>query len=149
MTGTGATVAYRADERFALCSTFKTLAAAAVPHRNPLSHLDERVTYTRADVNSISPITKDHIATGMTIEQLCDAAIRFSDGAAGNLLMRDIGGPTRLTAYRRELGDTVTRMDDRPGDPRDTVMSDRPGDETPPEEAVIAEAARRIASTLG
>lgn len=128
-TGTGATVAYRADERFALCSTFKTLAAAAVLHRNPLGHLDERVTYTRADVDSISPITQNHIATGMTIRELCDAAIRYSDGTAGNLLVRDIGGPARLTAYLRELGDTVSRMDnyepelnrDRPKDPSDTT----------------------------
>ncbi|GAB3959642.1 class A beta-lactamase BlaC [Actinoallomurus acanthiterrae] len=128
-TGTGATVAYRADERFALCSTFKTLAAAAVLHRNPLGHLDKRVTYTKADVNSISPITEKHIATGMTIRELCDAAIRFSDGTAGNLLMRDIGGPAQLTAYLRGLGDAVSRMDGyepelnrvRPQDPRDTT----------------------------
>jgi beta-lactamase class A len=65
----------------------------------------------------------------MTIRQLCDAAIRYSDGTAGNLLMRDIGGPAQLTAYLRELGDTVSRMDDyepklnriRPQDPRDTT----------------------------
>ncbi|MDX3853446.1 class A beta-lactamase [Streptomyces sp. AK02-01A] len=128
-TETGATVVYRADERFAFCSTFKTLAAAAVLHRNPLGHLDLRVTYTKADVNSISPITKDHIATGMTIRQLCDAAIRYSDGTAGNLLMRDIGGPAQLTAYLRGLGDTTSRMDhyepelnrDPPQDPRDTT----------------------------
>jgi beta-lactamase class A len=128
-TGTGTTVAYRADRRFAFCSTFKALAAAAVLHRNPLSHLDKRVTYTRADVDSISPITQNHVAGGMTIRQLCDAAIRYSDGTAGNLLMRDIGGPAQLTAYLRELGDTVSRMDDyepklnriRPQDPRDTT----------------------------
>jgi beta-lactamase class A len=128
-TGTGATVAYRADQRFAFCSTFKTLAAAAVLHRNPLSHLDKHVAFTRADVDSISPITEKHVASGMTIRQLCDAAIRYSDGTAGNLLMRDIGGPAQLTAYLRELGDTVSRMDDyepelnrmRPKDPRDTT----------------------------
>ncbi|MFE6685686.1 class A beta-lactamase [Streptomyces sp. NPDC057743] len=128
-TGTGATVTHRADERFAFCSTFKTLAAAAVLHHNPLRHLDERLHYTAADVNSISPITKDHIATGMTLRQLCDAAIRYSDGTAGNLLMRDLGGPARLTAYLRELGDSTGRMDtyepelnrNRPHDPRDTT----------------------------
>lgn len=128
-TGTGAAVAYRADERFAFCSTFKALAAAAVLHGNPLGHLDKRVTYTKADVDSISPITENHIATGMTVGQLCDAAIRYSDGTAGNLLMRDLGGPARLTAYLRGLGDPVGRMDDYepelnkigPGDPRDTT----------------------------
>ncbi|MEU7578347.1 class A beta-lactamase [Streptomyces sp. NPDC041068] len=128
-TGSGATLTHRADERFAFCSTFKALAAAAVLHHKPLGHLDKRVTYTAADVDSISPVTEKHIATGMTIRQLCDAAVRHSDGTAGNLLMRDIGGPARLTAYLRGLGDTVSRMDNyepelndvRPKDPRDTT----------------------------
>jgi len=65
----------------------------------------------------------------MTIDELCDAAIRYSDGTAGNLLMRTVGGPRRLTAYLRGLGDTASRMDqyepelnrDSPGDPRDTT----------------------------
>ncbi|GHH76768.1 beta-lactamase [Streptomyces sulfonofaciens] len=128
-TGTGRTLTYRADEHFAFCSTFKTIAVAAVLHRNPLRHLDERVTYTAADVNSVSPIAKDHITTGMTVRQLCDAAIRYSDGTAANLLMRSIGGPAGLTAYLRELGDTVSRLDqyepwlnrDDPKDRRDTT----------------------------
>ncbi|ANW21843.1 class A beta-lactamase [Streptomyces clavuligerus] len=128
-TGTGAEVAHRADERFAFCSTFKALAAAAVLHHHPIRHLERRVTWTRADVDSISPVTEDHIATGLTVGQLCDAAIRHSDGTAGNLLMRDLGGPSRLTAYLRGLGDSVSRMDqyepelnhDPPHDPRDTT----------------------------
>nr|WP_238413006.1 class A beta-lactamase [Saccharothrix deserti] len=128
-TGTGTTIAHRADERFAFCSTFKTLAAAAVLHRNPLSHLDTTIRYTADDLMKSSAITGRHVATGMTIRQLCDAAIRYSDGTAGNLLLRDLGGPAQLTAYARHLGDTVTRMDRMepmiteatPGDPRDTT----------------------------
>jgi beta-lactamase class A len=128
-TGSGASIAYRADERFAFCSTFKALAAAAVLHRYPLSHLDTVVRYTKADVDSISPITRQHIATGMTVRALCDAAIRYSDGTAGNLLVRQVGGPAAFTAYLRGLGDTKTRMDDYepalndelPSSPRDTT----------------------------
>jgi beta-lactamase class A len=128
-TRSNASLAYRADERFALCSTFKTLAAAAVLTRHLLSYLNTVVTYTRADVNSISPVTEQHIRTGMAIGQLCEAAVSHSDGTAGNLLMRDVGGPAQLTAYLRGLGDTVTRMDqyepelnlNPPGDPRDTT----------------------------
>ncbi|WP_433520663.1 class A beta-lactamase [Nocardia pseudovaccinii] len=127
-TGTGRTIAYRADERFAFCSTFKGLAAAAVLQRNPLSHLDTVVTYTEADLLKNAAITPQHVASGMTIRELCDAAVRHSDGTAGNLLLRDIGGPGELTAYAQSLGDTVTRMDRiepaiteaTPGDPRDT-----------------------------
>jgi beta-lactamase class A len=128
-TGTGATVAHRADERFAFCSTFKALATAAVLHRRSLSGLDTVVTYTRDDLLRSSFVTRDHVATGMTIRALCDAAVRHSDGTAGNLLVRDLGGPQQLTAYLRGLGDTVTRMDRMepditaavPGDERDTT----------------------------
>ncbi|WP_373864238.1 class A beta-lactamase [Nocardia vulneris] len=127
-TASGATVTHRADERFAFCSTFKGLAAAAMLQRNPLSHLDTVVRYTDEDLTKNAAITPQHVATGMTIRDLCDAAVRYSDGTAGNLLLRDIGGPAELTAYLRGLGDPITRMDRiepaiteaTPGDPRDT-----------------------------
>lgn len=128
-TGTGVTVAHRADERFAFCSTFKGLAAAAVLQRNPLSHLDTVITYSRDDLLKNASVTPRYVDRGMTIRQLCDAAVRYSDGTAGNLLLRDLGGPAELTAYARSLGDSVTRMDRiepaiteaTPGDPRDTT----------------------------
>ncbi|WP_433580578.1 class A beta-lactamase [Nocardia brasiliensis] len=127
-TASGAIIAHRADERFAFCSTFKGLAAAAMLQRNPLSHLDTVVRYTEADLTKNAAITPQHVATGMTIRDLCDAAVRYSDGTAGNLLLRDLGGPAELTAYLRGLGDPITRMDRiepaiteaTPGDPRDT-----------------------------
>ena len=127
--GAGGTVEHRADERFAFCSSFKGIAAAAVLHRNPMSHVDTVVTYTEADLLPNATITPRHVGTGMTIRDLCDAAVRHSDGTAGNLLLRDLGGPAELTAFTRELGDTVTRMDRiephiteaTPGDPRDTT----------------------------
>ncbi|MEV6876650.1 class A beta-lactamase [Amycolatopsis sp. NPDC051128] len=128
-TGSGTTITHRADERFAFCSAFKGLATAAVLFRNPMAHLDTVVTYTEADLMKSSAVTRKHVATGMTIRDLCDAAVRFSDGTAGNLLLRDLGGPAGLTAYLRGLGDYVTRMDRiepviteaTPGDPRDTT----------------------------
>ncbi|MEU0109083.1 class A beta-lactamase [Streptomyces sp. NPDC006251] len=130
-TGTGATVVHRTDERFAFCSTFKALAAAAVLHHRSPHDLDRRVTYTRADLRSTTPITGRHLATGMTLRQLCDAAVRFSDGAAGNLLMREIGGPAQLTAYLRGLGDKVSRMDHYEPELHD-VPPDDPSDTTTP-----------------
>ncbi len=123
------TIEHRADERFAFCSTFKGLAAAAVLHRNPMTHLDTVVTYTQADLMDSSKITSRHVQTGMKLRDLCDAAVRYSDGTAGNLLLREVGGPAELTRYLRELGDNETRMDRiepditsaTPGDPHDTA----------------------------
>ncbi|GAB7144916.1 class A beta-lactamase [Mycobacterium riyadhense] len=124
-----AQIAYRADERFAFCSTFKAPLVAAVLHQFPLPHLDKVITYTSDDIRSTSPVTQQHVATGMTIGQLCDAAIRYSDGTAANLLLADIGGTATFTGYLRELGDTVSRLDqvepelnrDAPDDQRDTT----------------------------
>ena len=128
-TGAGPAIAYRADERFAFCSTFKAPLVAAVLHQFPPTHLDKVVTYTRDDINSTSPVTEQHVDSGMTIGQLCDAAIRYSDGTAANLLLADIGGPAAFTGYLRSLGDTVSRLDqaepelnrDAPNDERDTT----------------------------
>ena len=53
-------------------------------------------------------VTRDHLGTGMTLRRLCDAAVRFSDGTAGNLLLREIGGPAgadAVPAWPRRRGD--------------------------------------------
>ncbi|GHJ93976.1 hypothetical protein SNE510_34950 [Streptomyces sp. NE5-10] len=114
---TGRTLAHRDDERFPLCSTFKTLAVAAV--LRDLDHdgtfLARRLRYTAAYVarSGWSPVTgsAENIARGMTVAELCDATIRFSDNTAANLLLRELGGPTAITRFARSVGDPVTRLD--------------------------------------
>ncbi|MBF6631111.1 MAG: serine hydrolase [Comamonas sp.] len=39
------------------------------------------------------------------------ATITTSDNTAGNLILDSYGGPAALTAYVRQLGDEVTRLD--------------------------------------
>jgi beta-lactamase class A len=130
--GSGLRVEHRAGERFALCSTFKWLAAAAVLARVDAGaeRLDRRVKYSRSDLLDYSPITSAQVAHGsMTLSALCAAAIEFSDNTAANLVLASIGGPNALTEYARSLGDPVTRLDRMepglneaaPGDVRDTT----------------------------
>ena len=122
----------RVDERFPMCSTFKLLAAAAVLARVDAEQerLDRRIRFDAGDVVVNSPTTKDrHGEPGMSLAELCEAAMTVSDNTAGNLLLASLGGPAGLTAYARSLGDTVTRLDRiepelneaLPGDPRDTT----------------------------
>ncbi|MGW3515290.1 class A beta-lactamase [Streptomyces hydrogenans] len=114
---TGRTLAHRDDERFPMCSTFKTLAVAAV--LRDLDHdgtfLARRLHYTAAYVarSGWSPVagSTENIARGMTVAELCDATIRFSDNTAANLLLRELGGPTAITRFARSTGDPVTRLD--------------------------------------
>ena len=92
---TGQELSHRADERFPMCSTFKVLAAAAVLDRNPTEHLDLRVRYRPTDVVPFSPITESHVDGGLTIRELCDAAIRYSDNTAETCCSTIWAGPVR------------------------------------------------------
>lgn len=111
---TGRAVRYRADELFPMCSLFKTLASAAVLRdldRNG-EFLSRRIHYTDADLpKEGSDKTREHLADGMTVAELAEVAITFSDNGAGNLLLRELGGPTAITRFARSLGDRVTRLD--------------------------------------
>ncbi|MGI5128340.1 class A beta-lactamase [Pseudonocardia sp. CA-107938] len=127
-TGDDRELGHRADERFPHCSTFKVLAAGAVLDRYPIEHLEQRVPIAASDVVSHSPISGRRVGTGMTIREAADAAIRYSDNTAGNLLLKQVDGPAGVTAFVRSLGDGVTRLDRWetelnsaiPGDERDT-----------------------------
>lgn len=127
-TGSERTVSFRADERFAYCSTFKVLAVGALLRQRTLDQFDAIVEYAEADLVAYSPITEQHLDRGMTLRELCDAAIRYSDNAAANLLLRELGGPGGLQGELATIGDLVTQVDRIepelntavPGDPRDT-----------------------------
>jgi beta-lactamase class A len=113
-TGSGRRVAYKAGERFALCSTFKWLAASAVLARvdRGVERLDRRIPYGKADLLSTSPVTGAHVGEGsMPIGDLCAAAIAVSDNAAANLILKTLGGPAGLSRWLRGAGDGVTRLD--------------------------------------
>ncbi|MFM9608439.1 class A beta-lactamase [Streptomyces niveiscabiei] len=110
-TATGRTLTHRADERFPMCSVFKAPAAAAVL-RDGLDPA-KRIHYTQQELtdSGYAPVTEKHLDTGMTVEELCAAAVSHSDNAAANFLLRELGGPTAITRFARSLGDPVTRLD--------------------------------------
>ncbi|WP_169981323.1 class A beta-lactamase [Microbispora sp. H10836] len=111
-TATGKTIGYRAGERFALASTFKAVAAAAVLARTTDRELTKKVVHWTADeVKPYSPETGKHVKDGMTLAELCRAAIIYSDNTAGNMLLKRIGGPEGLTRYFRTLKDPISRLD--------------------------------------
>ena len=130
-TATGGVDGHRLDERFPMCSTFKFLAAAMVLARVDAGRerLDRRVVVSRGSLLEWAPVTSRHVGgAGMTVAELCEAAITVSDNTAANLLLASAGGPAAVTAFARHVGDAVTRLDRTeptlneatPGDPRDT-----------------------------
>jgi beta-lactamase class A len=107
-TGSGVEVQWRSDERFAFASTYKALAAGAVLDSVGIEGLDEVVEYTEADLVTYSPVTEQHVGEGMTLRDIADAALRYSDNTAGNLLFDALGGPAGFDVALEELGDDVT-----------------------------------------
>lgn len=131
-TASGQIASYRGDERFMMLSTFKTLAASYVLARadRGADKLNRRMPITQEDILEYAPVTQRHLGpTGMTLADLCQAAVTVSDNTAANLLHRSYGGPEALTQFIRSLGDQVTRHDryepelnnPHPSEPMDTT----------------------------
>ncbi|WP_405150299.1 class A beta-lactamase [Sphaerisporangium sp. NBC_01403] len=133
-TATGKTVTYRAGERFPLLSTFKAPLCAAVLHKARTSEpglMSKVVKWTAADLKPNSPITEKHVEDGLSVAQLCEAAVTMSDGTASNLLLKQIGGPAGLTKYFRTLKDPISRMDRRHPELNDWTPKEKRDTTTP------------------
>jgi beta-lactamase class A len=136
-TANGARLGYRGEERFPVCSTFKVLIAAGILEQSTqiAGLMQHRISYEQGDLVTYSPVAEKHLETGMTVAELCDAVMRYSDNTAANLLMKILGGPAGVTAFARSIGDREFRLDRWetdlgtaiPGDPRDTSTPEAMG----------------------
>lgn len=129
--GTGLAAARHGDDRFPLCSTVKLLTVAAVLHRVDTEEdmLSRDIPVPQEAILEHAPVAEQHAGGTMTLSQLCEAAMVWSDNTAANLILEALGGPEAATAYVRSLGDDVTRIDrlepkanlNGPDEPRDTT----------------------------
>lgn len=127
----GRQVAWRGDERFAYCSTFKLFLAAATLQRvqRGTERLSRRIPMRKIDLLSNAPVTEKAVGRTIAIGEVARAAVEFSDNPAGNLLIRELGGLDAWRRWYRSIGDHVTRVDRLelglnqvgPGDTRDTT----------------------------
>ena len=127
-TDSGAVIAYRDDERFAMASTFKSLACAAALSAGD-AVLKQTTRITKADLRPHSPVTEKQVGSSLSTRELCEITLRTSDNAAANAILKVLGGPAEVTGFLRGIGDATTRLDRyepevneaTPGDPRDTT----------------------------
>lgn len=132
-TGSGTEVAFQEEERFAFASTFKSLLAGVVLSENSSEEMERVVDFDEGVLERHSPVVEENMGSGMSLLELCDATVRFSDNAAANLLLEEIGGPEGFTDALGELtGDEVTNLaryetemsEAVPGDERDTSTAE-------------------------
>jgi len=131
-TGTSHVASYRGNERFPLNSTHKALLCGMLLNEQEKGklRLTERTQFDRAALVTYSPVSEKFVAPAdMSWQQLCSAAISYSDNTAANLIAEKLGGPAAVTRFFARLGDKVTRLDRHepelnsaiPGDVRDTT----------------------------
>lgn len=79
-------ILYRENERFPLCSTAKTIVCAQILQKSmtDTSLLQNHLNFDKnlLDSSGYAPITVKYLDVGMTVEQLCDAALKYSDNGA-------------------------------------------------------------------
>ncbi|GED98857.1 class A beta-lactamase [Gordonia crocea] len=111
--GTSAVVAHRPGETFAMCSTFKTYAAARVLQLVDAGEADlnREIPIVPDDIVVNSPVTSQAVGQTMSLRDVCAAALERSDNTAGNLMLRLIGGPAAVTCFARGIGDDASRLD--------------------------------------
>lgn len=112
-TATGQTTSYNGNALFPHCSSFKMSLAALVllQDQRGIVSADERVTWTEDDLMFVSPFTTRRLKDGATLRELAEFTQKYSDNAAANILLKRFGGPQKLTAFWRALGDSVSRLD--------------------------------------
>lgn len=124
-------ITYRGEERFAMASTSKVMAVAAVlkASEKQAGLLDKNITIKKSNLVAYSPITEKHLTTGMTLAELSAATLQYSDNTAMNKILDYLGGPAKVTQFARSINDVTYRLDRKEpelntaihGDPRDTT----------------------------
>lgn len=107
-TNNNETIAYRENERFPTQSTLKLIGAAALLKEGDKNKalLHEKIHYTKNDLAAWHwhPVTRRHLADGMTLQELAEAAVSYSDNPAMNLIMKKFGGPQFVTDFAHSIG---------------------------------------------
>jgi len=143
-TATGNELAYRADERFAMASTFKPLLVAAVLAQvdNGQLNLADTVSLQGVTIQPYSPVVGELVEdAAMSLSDLSDAAVTLGDNTAANMLLEIIGGPEALTQFLRQGGDDITRLDRYEVELNENARGDERDTTTP---RAVAESLRRL-----
>lgn len=112
-TANHAIIDYRANERFPTGCTSQLMGISAVLKKSMSdpSLLLTTIHYSEEDIKGWSPITKQHVTSGMTIQELCAASIGFSDNTSMNLLLKVIDGVQGMNTFAHSIGDLSFRQD--------------------------------------
>lgn len=112
-TNNGKVISHRGDEMFPMLSTFKLIAVSALLKKSDDGKLSlsESIKYTKDDIVPWHPITGKYLDRGsMTLNELADAAMRYSDNTATNLISYKLGGLDVVNSFAKSIGNSSFNM---------------------------------------
>ena len=134
-TENGEIIQNRANERFPFQSTMKLIAVSTLLKQSEQNKglLQEIIHYTKNDIeNYWSPVTRNYLENGMTLEALSEAAMSFSDNTATNRIIKKLGGPQMITKFAHSIGNTSFNLEHYEGsmnsNPKNTQDTSTPHD---------------------
>ena len=112
-TQTQKSISYRANERFAMCSTFKLFLAAVILQDIDKSKLtlEQEIPIKDTGLRFYSDVAEEAAKKGkISIYEALKAIIVFSDNATTNALLPYVDGPAGFTKRINAIGDNVTNL---------------------------------------
>jgi beta-lactamase class A BlaZ len=107
-THNGKEIKFNSNQRFAYASTFKTINSAILLEKTPHDKLNETVYINKNDIVTYSPILEKYIGKKITLKQLIEASLIYSDNTASNIISEKIGGNKKIKQRLNELEDDKT-----------------------------------------
>jgi beta-lactamase class A BlaZ len=107
-TKSGKEVKFNSDKRFAYASTSKAINSAILLEQVPYNKLNKKIHINKDDIVAYSPILEKYVGKDITLKELIEASMAYSDNTANNKIIKEIGGIKKVKQRLKELGDKVT-----------------------------------------
>lgn len=107
-TKSGKEVKFNSDKRFAYASTSKAINSAILLEQVPYNKLNKKIHINKDDIVAYSPILEKYVGKDITLKELIEASMTYSDNTANNKIIKEIGGIKKVKQRLKGLGDKVT-----------------------------------------
>lgn len=103
------TITYNEKNRFAYASTIKAISSGLLLNNITFEDTDKKIFFTEDELVTYSPVTEKNVNDGMTLKEIMNAAVAYSDNTAGNIIMKELNCPSGFQNELKNIGDNVTQ----------------------------------------
>ncbi|WP_256084531.1 serine hydrolase, partial [Staphylococcus aureus] len=91
-TKSGKEVTFHSDKRFAYASTSKAINSAILLEQIPYNKLNKQIHINKDDIVAYSPIFENSVGKDITLKDIIEASMTYSDNTAHTKIINETGG---------------------------------------------------------